>query len=482
MTSDSSKTVPNGIDGIPPPISDAQTKTSENKPTTVLPAEHYDYFLSDIAKARKPSPIRGLFPLERTPGVISLLAGKPNASTFPFTSLSFTARAPPSPNANAQDTPKEHSITLTADELNEGLQYGSTSGLEGINDWLTELQESEHGRKREGEGWRLSVTAGSQDGIYKAVMALVNPGDSMLVEKPVYAGVIPIFQSVNAEMIEVETDSEGINSASLRSILESWPANKPKPKVLYTVPYGCNPTGMTATLHRRLEVLELAREHNFLILEDDPYYYLYYGKSPRSSFPSYFSLEASTGGTLGHVVRFDSLSKVLSAGIRVGFVTGPVRIVNAIDMHTASANLQPSSLIQSITHALLREWGHAGFIAHTHTVSEFYRLKRDVFEAALQEFLGKEGLAEWSTPEAGMFFWFKLLNPAATDEEGDSESLIRTKAFENGVLALPGTVFLPNGAKTAYVRASFSLLEEAEVREALRRLREVLVREREASA
>lgn len=76
---------------------------------------------------------------------------------------------------------------------------------------------------------------------------------------------------------------------------------------------------------------------------------------------------------------------------------------------TASANLQPSSLIQSITHALLREWGHAGFIAHTHAVSEFYRLKRDVFEAALQEFLGKEGLAEWTKPEAGMFFWCVLV-------------------------------------------------------------------------
>lgn len=131
-----------------------------------------------------------------------------------------------------------------------------------------------------------------------------------------------------------------------------------------------------------------------------------------------------------------------------------------------------------------------------------------MFESALQEFLGKDGLAEWTKPEAGMFFWyiilvsslhpviydlhsvmsasasrFKLILPTAdASGEGDSESLIRTKAFENGVLALPGTVFLPNGAKTAYVRASFSLLEEAEVREALRRLREVLVREREGGS
>lgn len=128
---------------------------------------------------------------------------------------------------------------------------------------------------------------------------------------------------------------------------------------------------------------------------------------------------------------------------------------------------------------MLREWGHDGFINHTLEVAKFYGKKKGVFEAALQEFLGKDGLAVWSAPEAGMFFWFKLvIDPNATTED-DSEALIRTKAFENGVLALPGTVFLPNGAKTAYVRASFSLLDEGEVREAMRRLREVVLRERE---
>jgi len=307
--------------------------------------------------------------------------------------------------------------------------------------------------------------------VSQAVQALVNPGDPVIIEKPVYAGVIPMFEALRCEMIEVETDGEGINPLSLRQALENWPSSKPKPKVLYTVPYGCNPTGATTTLTRRKEVLELLREYNILILEDDPYYFVYFGTAPR--IPSYFMLEAQTGDrSVGRVLRFDSFSKILSAGTRTGFVTGPVALLDAIDKHTAVANLQPSSFSQAVIITLLRSWGRQGFLAHTHRVAEFYREKRDVFEAAMRRHL--HGIVEWNTPEAGMFFWFRLL----LGEDGDSASIIQTKAFEGGVLALPGTVFFPNGARTAYVRASFSLLEEEQVNEALSRLRVVLLKER----
>jgi tryptophan aminotransferase len=270
-------------------------------------------------------------------------------------------------------------------------------------------------------------------------------------------------------MIEVETDAEGIQSSSLRSILENWPAGKPKPKILYTVPYGCNPTGMTATLQRRKEVLQLAREHNFIILEDDPYFYLYYGQAPR--YPSYFELELQET-EVGRVLRFDSLSKILSAGMRIGFASGPEPLLNAIDGYTASSNLQTSSLTQAITYKLLDAWGYEGFQIHVEHVSAFYRDKRDIFEAAMKKHL--TGLAEWTSPEAGMFFWFKLLLNS-NNEDGDSEAVIKTKAFEKGVLALPGTVFLPNGTKTAYVRASFSLTEEEDVDRAIQRLRDTIL-------
>ncbi|KAH7921589.1 PLP-dependent transferase [Leucogyrophana mollusca] len=434
-----------------------------------LPEEFYRDFLSIDAKTRKPSPIRGLFPLENRPGVISLLAGKPNDAMFPFTSFNFMVKSP-------TDTSKEIPVTLDGADLALGLQYGATAGLPRLVEWFTGLQELSHKRKK-GEGWRLSVGGGSQDMLYKAVTAIVNPGDPVLVESPVYAGVLPMFETLHCEQIEVETDAEGIRSESLRSILENWPASKPKPKVLYTVPYGCNPTGMTASTPRRKEVLELARVHNFIILEDDPYYYLYFGKAERP--PSYFQLELDEP-EVGRVLRFDSLSKILSAGMRIGFASGPKPFLDAIDLHTGTANLQGSHLTQAITLALLEKWGYDNFITHTHNVAAFYKQKRDVFEKALSTHLA--GLAEWSTPEAGMFVWFKLLmNPVGdVSAEGDSEDLIRTKAYEGGVLALPGTVFLPDGRKTAYVRASFSLSTEEQVNEALKRLRTVILKERGA--
>ncbi|OJT07361.1 Kynurenine/alpha-aminoadipate aminotransferase, mitochondrial [Trametes pubescens] len=435
-----------------------------------LPAEFYQDFLSASAKARKPSPIRGLYPLELRPGMISLLAGKPNAATFPLTSVQIKARSPTDPQ-------KEFTTDITGAALAEGLQYGPTAGLPSMIEWIYGLQEREHGRKK-GEGWRVSVGAGSQDVLHKAIFALVNPGDAVLVESPVYAGILPTFESLNCEFVAVPTDSQGINAASLRSTLEAWSASKAKPKILYTVPYGGNPTGMTASKERRQEVLALAREHNFLILEDDPYYYLYFGSAPRP--PSYFSLELEQP-EVGRVIRFDSLSKILSSGIRIGFMCGPDALMTVVDMHTAVANLQTSSLTQAIAHALLESWGYDNFKAHTLAVSEFYKGKRDVFERFMKQYL--DGLAEWDTPEAGMFFWFKLLLNAPgseSAEEQDSESLIRTKALEKGVLALPGTVFLPNGEKTAYVRAAFSLLDEADVEEAIKRLREAVLEARGA--
>jgi len=162
----------------------------------------------------------------------------------------------------------------------------------------------------------------------------------------------------------------------------------------------------------------------------------------------------------------------MSAGIRIGFASGPETLLQAIDRHTSTANLQTSTLTQVITVNLLESWGYDTFKMHVEAVSSFYRQKRDVFERALSKHLA--GLVEWNTPQAGLFFWFKLLlNPTeeGEEQEGDSESVIRTQAFERGVLVLPGTVFLPNGRKTAYVRASFSLLGEEDVDEALKRLR-----------
>jgi len=140
--------------------------------------------------------VRSLYPLEKKPGIISLLAGHPNSATFPITSLNFTSRSP-------EDPSKEISTSLSPEALRQGLQYGPTSGTPQLCEWLLHLQEQEHGRKR-GIDWRVSITNGSQDAIYKvssillrlmflrlnmtqSIMALVDRGDPVLVEKPAYA-------------------------------------------------------------------------------------------------------------------------------------------------------------------------------------------------------------------------------------------------------------------------------------------------------
>ncbi|CAK5268112.1 unnamed protein product [Mycena citricolor] len=438
--------------------------------TTSIPSlseDFYTPFLSDVAKARLPSPIRSLFPLENLPGMISLLAGKPNPYSFPFTSFKFGTTAP---GGQARGGGEELELSVSGDDLTSALQYGPTAGMPALLQWLAELQEHVHGRSL-GEGWQVIVGTGSQDLLAKAITALLNPGDSVLVQSPIYAGVIPLFHSLNCEQIEIEGDADGISSSSLRLILESWPAEKPKPRVLYTIPYGGNPTGSTASLERRREVLRLANEHNFLIMEDDPYYFLFYGKERA---PSYFALERTESELVGRVLRFDSFSKILSAGMRLGFLSGPTPILRAIEAHTATSNLQTSSLVQVISAKLLSAWGVDGFMLHTAGVSNFYREKRDIFQAAMVKHLS--GLAEWTAPEAGLFFWFKL-NLAGSGD--DSAELIRTKAVQHGVLALPGTAFLPNGRKSAYVRAAFSLLTPEQVDEALKRLRETILEVRQ---
>ena len=144
------------------------------------------------------SVVRGLYPLESRPGLISLLAGKPNSTTFPLTSIELTSRSP-------TDPAHEIKTAISGATLAEGLQYGPTAGLPSLIDWVYGLQERVHGRKK-GEGWRVSIGSGSQDVIYKAcsplrpavgshklgplvqaVMAMVNPGEPVLVESPVYA-------------------------------------------------------------------------------------------------------------------------------------------------------------------------------------------------------------------------------------------------------------------------------------------------------
>ena len=153
------------------------------------------------------------------------------------------------------------------------------------------------------------------------------------------------------------------------------------PKFLYTTPTGANPSGTSASDNRKRAILDIIRKHNLLLLEDDPYYFLsFQGLEPgadavkRTRGKSYFQLEAQDDYGVGRVVRFDSFSKILSAGLRLGFVTGPKEILDAIDLDTSSRNLQTSGTSQAIAYALLSKWGIDGFLHHADNVARFYQV------------------------------------------------------------------------------------------------------------
>ncbi|KAG0005726.1 hypothetical protein BGZ65_010318 [Modicella reniformis] len=404
----------------------------------------YKYYLSESSKARTPGAIRRLVPLTRIPGMISLGVGAPNSDMFPFEGITITLK-------------NGESLQVDSKVLREALTYGPSDGLPQLIGWLKELQTLQHVPPCE---FTVTVGTGSQDLVTKAFQMLVSEGDNILFESPGYVGIIAFLRHQPCNLVDVELDAHGVIPAKLREQLQNWPADKRKPKVLYTVPVGGNPTGVSQTLERKREIYEIARQHDLLILEDDPYYYLQYG----DKVPSYFSMDVD-----GRVLRFDSMSKVLSSGLRVGWATGPAELIDIMNLITQTSNLQPSSVAQAITYTLVNSWGHQGFHDHTRKVAEFYGERCQLFCQYARKHL--TGLADWVEPNAGMFVWFTLKGIE------DSFDLILNKAMEKKVLLVPGIEFYCHPEKSGpsqCVRASFSNVTEQDMDLGLERLASLL--------
>lgn len=441
---------------------------------TILPAQFYEEKLSTSAKNRKPPPLWALMARESDPAVLSMLAGKPNPATFPFEYINIGVRSPGADNKDAITK----DLVVEGDELNIALQYGLTTGVPELRAWLEKLMRTEHSREKS-EGWRCSVGAGSQDLLYKVLNALLSPGDTLIVEGPTYPGATPIMAALGIEYITIDVDEQGIQSSKLATILETWAPTKPLPKALYTIPFGSNPAGVTASYQRRVEILKLSKKYNFMIIEDDPYYFLYYGDTPRPA--SYFTLEKRLLNEVGRVLRLDSFSKIMAAGLRIGWLTGPEALLKAVEAHSMCNVVQASTVTQILILKVLREWGIEGFFKHASGAASFYKRRRDVMAAALNRHLAGHG--EWTQPDASMFFWIKLRLPPAksngleiqsAEVDGDSTTFIRSKALPGGVLVLPGATSYVDGRQTAHVRVCFSMLSDEATDEAIRRLAAVL--------
>ncbi|XP_052255800.1 kynurenine/alpha-aminoadipate aminotransferase, mitochondrial-like [Dreissena polymorpha] len=423
---------------------------------------NYMRFLNKVSLGRKPSPIRVLTAIlqQSPPSMISMAGGMPNVGTFPVESASFKLR---------DGTHLEMNPTL----MKQALQYCPTPGMPGLVEWLKTLQERKHNQHGllNMESVDLLVTTGSQDGICKAMEAMVSPGDKVLVETPVYSGTLAILKPMDCDLLPVRSDSNGLDPSDLEKTMSKWNLSDVKdknsdiPKLLYIIPNGGNPTGHGLTLNRKKAIYEIARKYDLLILEDDPYYYLQFNEP---YVPSMLSMDVD-----GRVVRFDSFSKLISSGMRLGTVTGPKIILERISLHMQASVMHASSLSQMLLLQVLSHWGYDGFDHHVREVTHFYKEKKDQCIRAAEKHL--KGLAEWSEPSGGMFLWLKLAVP-------DTYPMITVKARSREVLFVPGNAFqLDDRRPSQYVRASYSTCTEEDMNTAFKRLAGLIQEEQQSA-
>uniref|UniRef100_A0A8C1EGE6 Aminoadipate aminotransferase n=1 Tax=Cyprinus carpio carpio TaxID=630221 RepID=A0A8C1EGE6_CYPCA len=398
---------------------------------------NYARFLTAVSAARRPSPIRILTELQQRspPSLISLAGGAPNPNTFPFLSASIKVSG---------------GEVLVLDEplMKRALQYSGSYGIPELLSWMKDLQKSLHNPppasySPERGQMEMCVTTGSQEGLCKIFEMLVSSGDNVLLDAPTYSGTLAALQPLGCNLINVASDHHGMIPADLGKILGRWdPADAQKPgssvpRVLYTIPNGGNPTGASMTYERKQEVYE-------------PW------------APTFLSMDVD-----GRVLRMDSFSKILSSGLRIGFVTGPKPLVDRVVLHIQASTMHTSTFTQLMVSQLLHNWGPGGFLKHIDGVIDFYRSQRNTMLCSADKWL--KDVAEWHPPMAGMFLWIKLKGIK------DTQQLIMKKALEKEVLLVPGGVFNINSSDPCpYVRAAFSLSTPQQIDEAFRRLADLI--------
>uniref|UniRef100_A0A0B8RQC7 Kynurenine/alpha-aminoadipate aminotransferase, mitochondrial n=1 Tax=Philothamnus irregularis TaxID=1899461 RepID=A0A0B8RQC7_9SAUR len=420
---------------------------------------NYSRFITAVSAARKASPIRVLTELmqQSPPSLISLAGGAPNSNTFPFKTATIIIK-------------DETRVEIKEELMKRALQYSASAGIPELLSWLKDLQKTVHNpptvdySPQEGQ-MEMCITTGSQEGLCKVFEMLINPGDNILLDAPTYPGTLAALRPLGCNIINVLSDQHGMIPKALKEVLSRWDPEDVKklkndtPKFLYTIPNGGNPTGASLTTERKKEIYQLARQYDFLIIEDDPYYFLQFNK-PWA--PTFLSMDID-----GRVIRTDSFSKILSSGLRIGFLTGPKPLIDRVILHIQVSTMHTSTFTQLIIAQLLQQWGLKGFLDHVDSVVDFYKQQRDVMLNAADKWL--KGLADWHIPAAGMFLWIKIKGVP------DTQELIMKKALEKQVLLVPGCSFNINSSDpSSHVRASFSLSSPSQIDQGFQRLADLI--------
>jgi 2-aminoadipate transaminase len=302
------------------------------------------------------------------------------------------------------------------------------------------------------------VTTGGQQVIDLVCKTLIDPGDVIVAEAPTYPGAVPAFAAYQADVVQIEMDADGMRLDVLEATLDRLARDGRTPKFIYTIPSFQNPAGVTMSLPRRRRLVEVARERELLVLEDNPYGLLRYEGDP---LPTLYAMDRGE-----FVIYLGTFSKVLSPGVRLGWTAAPRPVLAKMQAGKAAADLCSSSMTQYFVAEYFRTGHWEGYLTG---LRELYRRRRDTLLDALAEHF--PATATWTRPHGGLFVW-------ATLPEGLDTTDLLAKALSRNVAFVPGRAAYLDGRGGTSMRLNFSGVGEEDIREGVRRIGEV-VREQE---
>jgi 2-aminoadipate transaminase len=407
---------------------------------------NYDAFLSRVGNAMQQSAIRQMGTVAaQMPDVISFAPGYPATDTFAWAEYTEIARD-----------------LLTGQDGNV-LQYGPTRGFPPLLEALAGLLAE---RGIVADPADLIVTTGSQQGVDLVARVLLDPGDAILVELPSYTGAITAFRNVQASLVGVRQEQDGIDLEDLERVLAQLAREGRRAKFLYVVPNFQNPTGLLVGLDKRIRLLEVAARHDLLIVEDDPYGSLYFEDhaTPAQTRP----IKADDRD--GRVIYLSSFSKTLAPGFRVAWIAAPSELSAKFETAKQTLDLCTGGFDQRMIYEACRR----GVLARqAPKLRAHYQHKRDVMERALGEALVDK--ARWTPPCGGFFLWVTLPRIIHT-------SRLLERAMRRGVIYVAGSAFFVDGSGAETLRLAFSAAAPDRIVEGVKRLAEAVNEELAAMA
>ena len=379
--------------------------------------------LAQHVKNLEVSIIREILKITQQPGVISFAGGLPAPEMFPLEDLARISRE------------------VIEKYGPNSLQYSLSQGIVPLREVIAE-RATKAGTPTKIDN--VIITCGSQQGIEILARVFVEPGDYILTENPTYVGALQAFQYYRARYATVEMDDDGMLVDQVEEKIKKF-----KPKMIYTVSNFQNPTGITMSVERRRELLEMAAKYSIPVIDDNPYSEVRFAGE---SLPTLKSI----GGD--GVIVLKTFSKTLTPGLRVGWMNGPANIIRQFEKVKQCTDLHTSTFGQCI----IAEYIGQGLLEpQIERLRKDYRTKRDVMLKTMEETF-PEGVT-WTKPDGGLFLWVTL------PKKMSAKALLR-KAIEQKVAYVYGEPFYPNGGGENTLRLNFSNASHEGIVEGISRL------------